>query len=114
MPSRSTANDLTTAILDFIYRQGGYAFRASSTGIFDPSLRQYRTAPKKGVSDILGCYQGRFLAIEIKIGKDRLSPEQDGFLKNIAHVDGLAFIARDFESFQEWWSSAVSAGPLTP
>ena len=31
---------------------------------------------RKGLPDILACWQGRLIAIEVKTGKGRLSPEQ--------------------------------------
>jgi penicillin-binding protein-related factor A (putative recombinase) len=103
----SAANDLTTQIIDYIYSTGGFAFRASSTGIFDKKLNTFRTAPKKGVSDVLGIYKGRFIACEVKIGRDSASPEQIGFLKNIEHYGGLTFMAKDFPSFKEWYDQYV-------
>lgn len=104
MPS---ANDLTKQIIDYIYKNGGYAWRASSVGVFDTKKMSFRTSAKKGVSDILACYQGHLIAIEIKIGKDRLSDEQIGFMKNIWHVGGTAFIAKDMEQFLKEWNGAV-------
>ena len=99
----SEASTLTNKIINHIYSSGGYAFRASSTGIYDSKMGGYRTAPKKGVSDILAVFKGKFIAIEIKIGKDHLSEEQIGFIKNILHVGGIAFIAKDFEDFLSQW-----------
>ena len=105
----SAANDLTNKIIDYIYRQGGYAWRASSVGIYDQQLHSFRTAAKKGVADILACIPpaGKLAAIEVKIGKDRLSPEQAGFLENIKAVGGLAFVARSFEEFVCWWKEVI-------
>ena len=103
----STATILTNQIIDFIYRHGGYSWRASSVGIFDQQKHAFRTSAKKGVSDILACYKGKLIAIEVKIGKDRLSPEQAGFIQNIIHAGGSAFVACDFEQFKTWWSEMV-------
>src|SRR3990167_5430819 len=108
----SRANELTNQIINHIYLQGGYAFRCSSTGIFDQKTGSYRTAEKKGVSDVLACYKGTFIAIEVKIGKDRLSPEQTGFIANITHVGGKALVAKDFESFLEQWRSEEHTSEL--
>ena len=104
----SEATDLTNQIIDYIYRQDGYAWRAASTGVYEEKIQRFRTGPKKGVADVLGCHRGRLLAIEIKIGKDRLSPEQEGFIKYIQHTGGLTFIAHDFESFKVWWLTYVT------
>jgi Holliday junction resolvase len=100
----SAATELTNQIIDFIYRAGGYAWRSSSVGIYDQQKRAYRTAAKKGVSDILACFKGQLIAIEIKIGADRLSLEQQGFLENISAAGGNYFIASDFSGFTEWWN----------
>lgn len=105
----SVAAKLTNQIIDFIYRRGGYAFRASSIGIYDRKLGYYRTASKKGVADILAVFRGQFIAIEVKIGKDKLSDEQVGFLKTIEHYGGLSFIAKDLRSFSEWWDKQYPA-----
>ncbi len=104
MPPSST---LTNQIIDHIYQNGGYAWRASSTGVFDTKLQTFRTAPKKGVSDILGLIHGTFLAVEVKIGKDRLSEEQEGFLKNIKHYGGHSFVAKSFDEFKEWFDEVI-------
>lgn len=55
----------------------------------------------KGVSDVLGYSRktGQFIAIEVKIGNDRLSEEQMNFLKSIKSSGGQAYVARDFVEF---------------
>jgi len=100
----SAATELTNQIIDFVYRKGGYAWRSSSVGIYDTKQQAFRTAAKKGVSDILACFKGQLIAVEIKIGTDRLSPEQQGFLENISAAGGNYFIASDFSGFTEWWN----------
>lgn len=111
----SQANELTSQIISYVYKTQGFAYRSSSTGIFDKKLGTFRTAPKKGVSDVVALapltspFPGRFIAIEVKIGKDSLSPEQAGFLLNVEHYGGISYIARDFDSFKEWWDEDVCA-----
>lgn len=107
--------DLTNQVINFIYRQGGYAWRASSTGVYDEATQSYRTAAKKGVADVLAVLppSGKLLAVEIKIGKDRLSQEQDGFLKNVSHVGGIAIIVKTFDQFL-WKTSVIFAGTQIP
>jgi Holliday junction resolvase len=51
----------------------------------------------KGIADILGCYQGRFLAIEVKTLTGRLSPAQEQFLERVRKAGGLAFVARSID-----------------
>ena len=103
----SNATQLTNQIINFIYERGGFAWRAQSTGLYDASRGGFRTAPKKGVSDILAVFKGLPIAIEVKIGKDKLSDEQDGFLKNFTHAGGMATVAKSFEEFVRWWEDKV-------
>ena len=103
----SEANDLTNRILDFLYKNEAYGWRANSTGVFDARTGRFRTAAKRGVSDIIAVYRGRMIAIEVKIGRDRMSPEQIGFLKNVEHAGGLTHIARGFDSYKEGWDNEV-------
>jgi len=98
------ANELTNRVIHELYASGAFAWRAESTGIMDVRKGVMRTAPKKGVADILGCYKGFFLAVEIKIGSDKQSPEQEGFEKNIDHVKGHYFTAKTFDEFKKWWN----------
>ena len=100
----SAASELTNQVIDFIYRQGGYAWRASSVGVFDSRRAIFRASAKKGVSDILACFKGQLIAVEVKIGRDRLSPEQEGFLENISAVGGNTFVAGSFDGFRAWWA----------
>lgn len=105
----SEANKLTNQAIEAIYQDGGFAWRASSTGIYDQKAGAYRTAAKKGVADVLGCYKGFLIAFEIKIGKDRLSDEQDGFLKNIHHAGGFAAVVTDEENLKWHWHKIKQA-----
>lgn len=101
------SSDLTNAVIAHIYKAGGYAWRASSVGVFDTKQMRHRAAAKKGVADVLACYKGILVAVEIKIGTDRLSDEQEGFMRNIEHHGGKAIVAKTFEQFEEAWAKAV-------
>ena len=103
----SEASTLTNKIINHIYSSGGFAWRAQSSGVFDQRQGSYRFAPKKGVSDVLACFRGRLIAIEIKIGKDHLSDEQIGFMKNIIHTGGIAIIATSYEQFISDWKKLI-------
>jgi Holliday junction resolvase len=51
----------------------------------------------KGVADILGCYGGRMLAIEVKTDRGRLSDDQQRFLDNVNAAGGIAFVAKSVD-----------------
>lgn len=73
-------------------------------GTFDPKTRSFRKIShwyKKGVSDILGIYKGKFLAIEVKTPTGRASPFQKTFLKDVTDCGGIGFIARSIEDVEE-------------
>lgn len=78
-----------------------FFWKVDSVGIFDPVKRRYRanTSPYriKGVSDILGIWRGRPLAIEVKSEKGRLRPEQREFLERFRSEGGIAFMARSID-----------------
>lgn len=47
----------------------------------------------RGISDILGCYQGRLLAIEVKKPGGRVSPDQMRFIERVNQEGGIGFMA---------------------
>lgn len=51
----------------------------------------------KGVSDIIVCCNGRFGAIELKVGKNNPTKLQQRFLSNIESAGGLSFVCRTVE-----------------
>lgn len=67
-------------------------------GVYDPVKKIYRrdNSPffRKGISDILGVFQGKPLAIEVKSPKGYPSPEQKVFLADFEKHGGIAILAR--------------------
>lgn len=99
------ANLLTSQILAQVYKDGGYAFRVNSTGIYDPTTGKFRaSAATKGVSDTLICYRGYLVCCEVKIAKDTQRLEQRAFESNVTHTGGIYFIAKSLEQFLLEWS----------
>ena len=56
---------------------------------------------EKGVSDIIGCKDGRFLAIEIKTAAGRVTPHQQRFIDRVNAAGGIGFVARSLEDVIE-------------
>jgi hypothetical protein len=48
-----------------------------------------------GVPDIVGCYKGKFFAIECKAGKNKPTPLQEANLKRIEESGGLTMIINE-------------------
>ena len=60
--------------------------------------KQFQTlGSKPGVSDILGIYKGRFLAIEVKKPGGKLSEHQVKFLDIVNSEGGIGFMATCIE-----------------
>jgi Holliday junction resolvase len=56
---------------------------------------------RKGIPDIIGIINGRFIGIEVKIGKDRQSADQKEIEKEINNVGGVYFIAKSYDDYLE-------------
>ena len=78
-----------------------FVWKNQNVGIYDPKRRQYRKANSKyqfkGISDILGIYKGKFLAIEVKQPKKKPTKDQQTFIDNIIKQGGIAFVAASVE-----------------
>ena len=62
--------------------------------------RRLRTGLCVGSSDLCGLTSsGRFLAVEVKSAKGRLTDEQRSFLALVNSLGGIAFTARSVEDF---------------
>ena len=99
---QSPANALTDAVVAYVKLSGGRAYRINNTGIYDPTLKKFRTSGTlKGIPDIIGVYKGRFISFEVKIGKDRQSEYQVLRQQEIEACGGLYVIAKEFEQFKK-------------
>lgn len=79
--------DIQTKILNFINSQPGcYAVKVTG-GLYQ----------KGGISDILACVKGRYVAIEVKRPGERLTPLQESFLAKVVYTGGRAFVATSVE-----------------
>ena len=112
----STANGLTRAICDFINYHGYQAERINTMG----TAREKKTTAGKvigvtwtkgtstaGSADISATIKGRSVKIEVKIGKDRQSEAQKRYQENIEKAGGTYIIAKDFDSFVEWYEKFI-------
>jgi penicillin-binding protein-related factor A (putative recombinase) len=91
---------IENAILDYLALRNVFAWKIKSVGTFDPVEKKFRRPSKrymKGVSDILGIFNGRPLAIEVKSEKGRLSPHQKLFINRFNESGGMAFVARSVD-----------------
>ena len=92
--------EILSKILAYLKLTRIYAWRNSvgATVIGAGEHRRFVRFGHSGLSDIIGILSGgRFLAIEVKSAKGRITPEQRAFLDNIEERGGVAFVARSVE-----------------
>lgn len=65
------------------------------------AMRWTTSSASKGVSDLFTLIQGRFIAIEVKVGKDRQSAAQKEFENDVVYQGGYYMIVRSFADFQK-------------
>ena len=121
--SDSSANGLTKCIVSFINMSGGYAERINTMGVY----RQAKTVKDvdgitrtigkgkyipggstKGSADISATIKGRAVKIEVEYNKDRMSEAQKEYQQNTERAGGIYYIAKDFDSFIEWYDKLIS------
>jgi hypothetical protein len=101
--SVTDTNGITKLILDYLrYVYGSSSIRRiSSEGKYRPGIG-FIPSSNKGMSDIEGIIYGKFLSLEVKIGKDTIRESQ---LKRKAEIEkdgGIYYLCKwiDFEHFQ--------------
>lgn len=97
--------ELQKQICEWLNYNKCFAWRTNS-GVFFLKNAQGKTrcvrASAKGTSDILGIKpNGQFFAIEVKVGKNKPTSEQEEFLAKILKHGGLAFVAYSLENVIE-------------
>lgn len=109
---KSPTNQTTNDILNFFLRNGIFARRhgvvsgtSSYTKKNGETKERYIHGGITGGSDIFAWLpNGKFLGVEIKTGKDRLSPIQEGFNAQIQMMGHLIFVVKDFNDFLLQWN----------
>lgn len=95
------ANLLTTIAVFWIKRSGGHAYRNTSTGSVrkqrDGSYKLTPNKSMKGSADIMATINGRTVAIEVKIGRDKMSEHQIKFRDQITAAGGSYFVIKSFD-----------------
>lgn len=55
----------------------------------------------KGAPDLIACINGRFVAFELKVGDNDLSPAQEIHMRQIIRSEGDHYTPRSLEEFKE-------------
>lgn len=97
------ADEITAYILGYLRAKGYVAWAQNNRGRYNPKTGRWYPHPNNrvGVPDIIGYRRSdaRFIGVEVKAGKDRLSDYQIDFLNELKQHGGLPFVAYSYESF---------------
>jgi hypothetical protein len=97
-------NGITKLILDYLrYVYGSSSIRRiSSEGKYRKGIG-FIPSSNKGLSDIEGIVYGKFLSLEVKIGKDQIRDSQLKRKTEIENDGGIYYLCKwiDFEHFQK-------------
>lgn len=87
-------SEIQRDILQLLKLHGVFCWRNNNAGIFDNKTGRWRGSNSLlGASDILGIYKGKFLAIEVKRPKGRLTQHQKDFIDRVNKEGGIGFVA---------------------
>lgn len=98
-------SDLLAFTLQSLQLAGIVHWRVNNApGLFNRGGKvMFKKSPLKGFPDVGGIMpNGRFFAIELKVPKGKLSPEQEKWITQINHTGGMAVVLRDPESILEF------------
>lgn len=103
IPNANT-NEITKLIVDYIhyiYPKSKTFKRISSEGKYRVGIG-YIPSSNKGMSDAEGMVNGKFLSLELKIGKDTIRESQLKRKGEIENDGGIYYLCKwiDFETFQ--------------
>lgn len=104
LPKVST-NALTQQALKVLTMKGYNVWRQPSHSCYDPKKKVFRAnGIKRGISDIIGFKftdgSAKFIAVEIKNGKDKVSLEQQQFIDDVIKAGGKAIVLRKIEDLE--------------
>ena len=99
-----TANELTSAIKQFLESNNCHVERVNNISR-QVKGRWVKSAMMRGTADIHAIIKGRAVMIEVKIDKDKQSIYQKAYQLSVETAKGIYYIAKDFDSFYEWYNN---------
>ena len=105
----TTTNATTLAIITHLNLKGFKAWRNNNGAVYNVKTQGFQRSKTRllGISDVLGFNRttGRIVAVEIKTGKDKLSPEQELFLQEVRSAGGIGIVAKTSLDFENQFNS---------
>ena len=82
--------NLQKKIQEYLVSKGAYEFKVHGSAYM-----------KAGIPDIISCYKGRFIGIECKVGKNKMSKVQEEHRDQILEAGGIHILAYKLEDVQK-------------
>ncbi len=97
------------AVREYLTLTKVFHVRINQSGVplHDGSGR-YRPGPSRGVSDYLGIYRTRPLAVECKSDKGKLTDEQEAFGERWVREGGIFIVARSAEDVRKALAGVIT------
>lgn len=106
---KQNANGLTQAIIKYLTLKGHFATRTSSAGRYLTKEKKWiPSTTKKGYPDITAIIDGKTLAIEVKVNRDKMSEAQLKVKAEIEAAGGLYIIAKTFDDFEDFYNKIIN------
>jgi len=126
-PDVTTANGLTQFVVNYLDWSGCYGNRINTMGRVIKAGRDIQTingtikaktvmikgSTKKGTADVQAVINGRSLALEIKVGKDRMSEAQLKQQQAVQNAGGYYYVIRDVDTFLATYDKFMAAPKMT-
>lgn len=95
-------NEIQKVCLEYLLKQGIFAWRQNNNSIFDARLNGYRShTGLKGVPDILAVINGTMVGFECKTKTGKQSPDQLLFQKRLERNGGRYYLVRCLEDVKQ-------------
>jgi hypothetical protein len=87
---------IQAAILDYLRLKGRFFWRNNS-GAFKTQHGSFIRFGASGAPDIVGCVDGKFVGLEVKTAKGRLSDDQQSFATALERAGGAYHVVRSID-----------------
>lgn len=88
--------EIQAAILDYL-RLKGHFFWRNNSGAFRTERGGFYRVGTPGAPDIIGCVDGKFVGLEVKTAKGKLSDEQEAFAHALRAFGGQYHVVRSID-----------------
>lgn len=87
--------------MDYLELIGALVVKVNNVGIMK-SNGSFIPPRQKGVSDLIICYKGRFIAIEVKIPGNKPTPFQLAFIEQVKSAGGIGEVMYSFDELKSY------------